>query len=185
MKIHLILNFRIIAITSYYCFCKSIFRLVCSTVRDKHGNCMVYYSVAMDGWIQHNTIIISNEAGYWYASHNLWQAGTKQAFLLVESDQNCESNVMMRSSKINLSSRKIKTQFSFPLYVQYLGYIMLKTTTRLNVRFQRYSHFSDVQNNKIQRKLNPIIVSIYKSDSFCLITSHLFLTLLKLGPACV
>ena len=34
---------------------------------------------------------------------------------------------------------------------------MLKTTTRLNIQFQRYSHFSDAQNNKIQRKLNTII----------------------------
>ena len=56
---------------------------------------------------------------------------------------------VMRSSKMNLS--------------------------KLNLRFQRYSHFSAAQNNEIQRKWSTNICCIYKSilvssDSFCLIT---------------
>ena len=40
---------------------------------------------------------------------------------------------------------------------------MLKTPSKLSIRFQKYSHFSDAQNNRIQRKLTAIIGSIYKS----------------------
>ena len=55
------------------------------------------------------------------------------------------------------------------------SYIMLKTPSKLSIRFQRCSHFIDAQINRIQRKLNTIISkSILASlDSFCLITSHI------------
>ena len=43
---------------------------------------------------------------------------------------------------------------------QFQSYIKLKNPSNLNVRIQRYSYFSDAQNNKIQRKLNAIIGSI-------------------------
>ena len=43
------------------------------------------------------------------------------------------------------------------------SYIMLKTPSKLKIRFQRYSYFSNVLNNKIQTKLNTIIGSILKS----------------------
>ena len=57
--------------------------------------------------------------------------------------------------------------------------IKIEHTAKLSIRFQRSSHFSVAQNNKIQKKLNPYICSTYKSisassDSFCLITSHVF-----------
>ena len=60
------------------------------------------------------------------------------------------------------------------------SYIMFKTPSKLSIRFQRYTYFSDAQNNKIHRKFNAIIACISKSilassDSFCLITSHYFL----------
>ena len=53
-----------------------------------------------------------------------------------------------------------------------------ETPSKLNIWFQRYRHYSAPQNSKIQRKLNTIIGSIWKSilassDSFCLITSHM------------
>ena len=53
------------------------------------------------------------------------------------------------------------------------SYIMWKTPSKLNIRFQRYiALFSNVQNNKIQRQINeyywPILKSIQaSSDSFC------------------
>ena len=34
---------------------------------------------------------------------------------------------------------------------------LIKLSSKLSIRFQRYRHFSDAQNNKIQRKLNAII----------------------------
>ena len=42
---------------------------------------------------------------------------------------------------------------------QFQSYITLKTPSKLSIRFQGYSHFSDAQNNKIQRKVNGIIGS--------------------------
>ena len=62
------------------------------------------------------------------------------------------------------------------------SYILMKTPSILNSPFQRYSHFSDAQNNKIQRELNTITISIIgyifksitaSSNSFCLITSQI------------
>ena len=64
---------------------------------------------------------------------------------------------------------------------QLQSYIMLKTPSKLTIRFQRYNYLSDAQNNKIQRKLNAIIRCISKSilassDSSCLITWHITMT---------
>ena len=33
---------------------------------------------------------------------------------------------------------------------QYQSFIMLKIPSKLSIRFQKYSHFSDARNNKIQ-----------------------------------
>ena len=92
-----------------------------------------------------------------------------------------QQSFVMRSSKISLSSKKIITQFWVSLYatISELCQYHAKNPSKLNIRFQRYSYFSDAQNKKIQRKLSTIIGSILKSvlassDSFCLITSHLF-----------
>ena len=54
-------------------------------------------------------------------------------------------------------------------------YITLKPPLKLSIRFQRYSHISDTQNNKIQRELNGCISKsiIASSDSFFLITSQM------------
>ena len=49
---------------------------------------------------------------------------------------------------------KIKTEFSFSLYATIAELYHAKTPSKLNIRFQRYSYFSDAQNNKIQRKFN-------------------------------
>ena len=83
-------------------------------------------------------------------------------------------------AKMSLNSEKIKTQFSISLYasISQLYHAEMKTPSKLSIRFQRYSHFSAAQNNQIQKKLNPIVGSTYKSisvssDSFCLITSHM------------
>ena len=66
----------------------------------------------------------------------------------------------MRSSKMSLNSEKIKTQFSFSLYVPISELYHAENPIKIELRFQRYSYFSDAQNNKIQRKLNAIIGSI-------------------------
>ena len=60
--------------------------------------------------------------------------------------------------------------------------MLLKTLSKSDIRFKRYSHFGCVQNNTIQRKLNSNICCIWKSilvssDSFCLITSHMTICL--------
>ena len=73
---------------------------------------------------------------------------------------------------------KIKSQFHLQCMLHLQRYIMQKTPSKLNIRIQKYSHFNDAQNNKIQRKLNAIIGSIWKSitassDSFCLIASQM------------
>ena len=54
---------------------------------------------------------------------------------------------VMRSSKMSLNSNKMK------IY----SYSLVKTSSQLDLWFQRYSHFSAAQNNEIQRKLNTII----------------------------
>ena len=78
-----------------------------------------------------------------------------------------------------------RKKWNLGFHLQYMhkfqSYIMLKLKLKLDLWIQRYSYFSDAQNIKIQRKLNAIIGSIYKtiiasSDSFCLITSHIFLS---------
>ena len=71
------------------------------------------------------------------------------------------NSYVMRSSKMSLNSKK------------------KKKPSKLSIRFQRYRHFSDAQNIKIQRQLNAIIGCISKlilasSGSFCLITSHMY-----------
>ena len=67
---------------------------------------------------------------------------------------------VMRSSKMSLNSEKIKLSFHFHCMPQFHSCITLQTSSKLSIRFQRYSYFSDAQNNKIQRKLNAIIGSI-------------------------
>ena len=57
----------------------------------------------------------------------------------------------MRSSKMSLNSLKFELKNVFACYVQ------LKTPSKLNLWFQRYSHFKAAQNNQIQRKVNAII----------------------------
>ena len=64
-------------------------------------------------------------------------------------------NNVMRSSKISLNSKKTKKhRFLFHCKPQFPSFILLKTLSKLNLQFQRYSHLSDAQNNEIQRKLN-------------------------------
>ena len=83
----------------------------------------------------------------------------------------------MRSSKMSLNWKKIKLSFHVQYMPQPQSYITLKTPSQLSIQFQRYSHFSDAQNNRIKIKLNAIIGCISKSMiansySFGLITSH-------------
>ena len=86
-------------------------------------------------------------------------------------------SIVMRSSKMSLNSKN-QTKTHCHCMPQFQSCITLKTPSKLSIRSQRCSHFSDVQNSKIQRKLNTIIGSISKSilassDLFCLIISQL------------
>ena len=90
----------------------------------------------------------------------------------------------MRSSKMSLNLIKMKIQFPIAMYATYLQLYFVETLSKLDLRFQIYSHFSAAQNSEIQRKLNTNICSIYKSilvssDSFCLITSQMCSWLLE------
>ena len=84
----------------------------------------------------------------------------------------------IKQNESELEENKSRLSSHVHCMPQFQSFIMLKTPSKLSIRFQKYSHFSDAQNNKIQRKLNAIISCISKlilasSDSFFLITSHI------------
>ena len=43
--------------------------------------------------------------------------------------------------------------FIFIVCFNIRGYIILKTPSKVNIQFQKYSHFSDAQNNQMQNVL--------------------------------
>ncbi len=72
------------------------------------------------------------------------------------------------------------SNFSFVVYLvkQSESFILLKTTSESDLRFQRYTQFCPAENNKIQREFHTIIGCISKSifptyDTFRLITTHI------------
>ena len=88
----------------------------------------------------------------------------------------------MRSSKMSLKSKNIIFGF-LAFAIRYcLSFNLVRTPQRLGNWFQRYKRLKDPTNNKKQKKLSALFGCILKtvfasSDSFCLITSHMWLVL--------
>ena len=64
----------------------------------------------------------------------------------------------------------------------WLGFNLVKTPQKLGNRFQRYKQLKDWTNNKKQKKLSALFGCILKtvfvsSNSFCLITSHITISI--------
>ncbi len=71
-------------------------------------------------------------------------------------------------------------RFVVYLIEQSESFVLLKTPSKSDLRFQRYTQFCPAENNKIQRDFHTIIGCISKSifptyDSFRLITTHILL----------
>ena len=56
------------------------------------------------------------------------------------------------------------SSFNVHCMPQFQSYIKLKTFSKLGEWFEKYSHLCDVQNSKMQRKLNAIITLLAKSN---------------------
>ena len=76
---------------------------------------------------------------------------------------------------------RLKTHFCFHCIPQFQRHTMLKTP-KLSIRLQRYSHFSDAHNNKIQRKLNTfywLYLKINISEFRLILLDHKFSSIVE------
>ena len=65
------------------------------------------------------------------------------------------ANYVIQSSKMSLNLEKIKNK-SF-VCLKFRALSRWNTSSKFSTRFQRYSHFRDAQNMKIQRKSNTLL----------------------------
>ncbi len=77
-------------------------------------------------------------------------------------------------------------RFVVYLVKQSESFVLLKTSSKSDLRFQRYTQFCPAENNKIQREFHTIIGCISKSifptyDSFRLITTQILIIMQGCG----
>ena len=109
---------------------------------------------------------------------NLWNFAYIQLYIWLETvggRHNICDAIKQNESFVKQNQNAVFNLFSFAIF---WASFCWKPPSELDLRFQRYGHFSVAQSNEFQRKLNTIIGYISKSilatnDSFSLITSHI------------
>ena len=84
---------------------------------------------------------------------------------LCQNSGTCTDNLILikcdaiKQNESELRKNEISV-FIYSVCFNFRAIFMLKPPSNLDIQIQSYSHFSDAQNNKMQRKFNAIIGSI-------------------------
>ena len=121
---------------------------------------ILFFSVKLSS--THPIQLIKKQHHWWKLDYKRQNLGLHRNYFVIMVDRKLHNDHMWYDQAKWVWTRiKWKLSFPFQCMLHCKSSILMKTPSKLNIPSQRYSHFSDAQNHKIQKELNTIIGYIF------------------------